>query len=131
MIPFISKTTKIPSAKNCTTHKPSERNILIITSCVQNKPSCGFPGIKRFYVKWSRHTISSFYTELYYVVMHTRRCVMKQCSNRFYQRSESQAIHPHNVIIIFILIFVYLLLVFVSCTHTWIIMLILNLKLRA
>ena len=34
---FTSKITKILSAKNCTTHKPSERNILIISSCVQNK----------------------------------------------------------------------------------------------
>ena len=52
LILFISKTTKIPSAKNCTTHKPSKRNILITTSCVQSKPFHGFRGIKRFYVQW-------------------------------------------------------------------------------
>ena len=47
---YSSKITKIRSAKNCTTHKSSERNILIliVTSCVQNKPFHGFPGIKDF-----------------------------------------------------------------------------------
>ena len=88
---FTSKITGSQEQRNVTTHKPSEKNILIVTSCVQNKPFHGlFHGINLYWMVKTHHLFF-----LHRVIMHTHRCVTKK--KHFYQSSESKVIHlPNN-----------------------------------
>ena len=47
---LLQKSQRSQVQRTVTTHKPSEKNILIVTSCVQNKPFHGFPAVLKDFI---------------------------------------------------------------------------------